>query len=168
MGVAVGEPQHEQEVLFGHRQLWTLTPGEEPRQEAENLVDWSQDQIEDIENRRDPARNRLGMALGKGLGGDLAEDQDAEGHEADNHRQATVFGVAVGDLCREGRGEHVDQVVADEDGDQEVLRCRCPAIEASARQLAAAGAQGLESGDRERVTARFRKRRRSRSRPDRG
>jgi len=102
MGVAVGEPQHEQEVLLGHWQLGALTPGEKPRQEPENFVHWGQDQIEDIKDWSNPARDRFGVALGKGLGGDLAEDQDPEGHEADNHCQAAIFGVSVGDLCRQG------------------------------------------------------------------
>ena len=119
MGMAVGEPQHEQEVLLGHWQLGAFAPREETRQEPENLVERSQDQIEDIEDRRNPARDEFSVSLGQGLGGDLAEDQDPEGHETYDQCQSAVFGVAVSDLRREGGGEHVDQVAADQNGDQE-------------------------------------------------
>ena len=54
MGMAVGEPQHEQEVLLGHWQLGTFAPGKETRQQPKDLVDRSKDQIEDVQDRRDP------------------------------------------------------------------------------------------------------------------
>jgi hypothetical protein len=55
MGVAMGEPQHEQEVLLGNWQLRTLAPGENPCQEPEDFVDRCENQVENVQNGRDPA-----------------------------------------------------------------------------------------------------------------
>jgi hypothetical protein len=81
----------------------------------------------------DPARDRLRVTLGEGLGGNLAEDQDPEGHQTDRNCQSTVLGIAVGDLGGQCGSEDVDQVVADQDRDQEVLGGGGPTVEPGPR-----------------------------------
>jgi hypothetical protein len=121
MGMTVCQPQHEQKVFLGHGQLRSFTPGENPCQQPEDFVDRREDQVEDVENGDYPARDHFRVTLGEGLGGDLAKDQDAESHQTDHHRQPAVGRKTVGNLGRQGGSEHVDKVVADQDGDQQLL-----------------------------------------------
>jgi hypothetical protein len=90
------------------------------------------------------------VALRQRFGRDLAEYQDPQRHKTDNHRETAVRRHAVGDAGRQRRGEDVDQIVANQNCDQEVLGSGGPAVQTGAGETAAFLTKGFEPGDGQR------------------
>ena len=144
--VAVGQCQHQVEVLLRHGGAPAAHPSEHPGQGAEHPRRRAQQHVENVEGADDLPGQRLRVELCQGLRRDLAEDQDPEGHQADHGGQVALAAQVVRQGRRQGGSRHVDQVVPDEDRDQELLGCGGPPFEPCPFQTVAALAETFETG----------------------
>ena len=126
--------------------------GEELKAEAEGREEARADE----EGRRDAQGEGLRMGDGRALGGDLAEDEEEEGHDGDGDEGAVAAEERkrVDDAVADRRDDDVDERVADEEGGEQVRGLLEECHDAAAAGVASG--QGLELLRAEREKGRFR------------
>lgn len=119
----LGPRQDELKLLLGDQRGAPGLQAEEAEKPARNEAEEAPDGIkEDGEAVNGPCGqpgDGLRVVDGEGLGGDLAEEEDEEGHRPRGHPHARGAEGLGGELRDQGSGGDVHQVVAHEDGGEE-------------------------------------------------
>ena len=121
--LGLGLVHHAHQLLLGDA---VVPPGPEdlahqPLPLAEQKVQRGEEHHEQLEQRLGEHGEVLRALLGQALGGDLPEDQNDDGEGHRGHRGAVLVEPPGAQHGGHGGGGDVDNVVADEDGGQQLV-----------------------------------------------